>query len=93
MKPLSCVPQFFMYNESVLAMVYLFSTYILDNVAILGHQMSVQSIVPFQGIIQSKIRNCSGIAHQEFFASQIIGKLQKFRISSGNHFLSPIVLK
>ena len=68
-------------------------TYILHNVAIFGHQMSVQSMVPFQSIIQSKICHSSCVAHQELFASQIIGKLQKFRINIRYQFISCVILK
>ena len=55
--------------------------------------MSVKSMVPFQDVVQGKVRNSNGIAHKELFAAQIIGQLQKFRVHASNSFFPAIFLK
>ena len=58
-----------------------------------GHEMAVQSMMPFQNVVQGKIRDGDSVAHEELFAAQIIGQLQKFRVYASNSFFPAIFLK
>ena len=55
--------------------------------------MSIKSVVPFQDVVQGKVRDGDGVAHEELFAAQIIGQLQKFRVHAFNSVFPTIFLK